>query len=129
MDPIADMLIRIKNAQAVNKDVTSLGYSDLKWEIARVLERTGFIGEISKKGKRGRKLMEIKLLYVENNSPRVSGARRVSKLSKRVYGSYKEIFPIKNGLGMAVYSTPKGVLSDKEARKEKVGGEVLFEIW
>jgi len=129
MDPIADMLIRIKNAQAVKKESASVGYSNLKWEIAKVLQNCGFLGESVKRGKRGKKLMEINLLYGPEGNPKISGARRISKLSRRVYKGYREIYSVRNGFGTAIYSTPQGLMTDKEARKAKLGGEILFEIW
>lgn len=128
-DPIADMLIRIKNAQRVKKDAVSFGYSKIKFEIARILERVGYAGSAERKGKKNAKLIEMKLLYGEDGSPRVSGTRRVSRPSRRVYRGYKDIYPLRGGLGISVYSTPKGIMTDKEAKRAKLGGEVLFEIW
>jgi len=129
MDPIADMLIRIKNAQAVKKDAVSFGYSGVKWEIAQTLKSSGYIESVVRKGKRVKKLIEVKLLYDANGVPRITHTRRISKLSKRVYRGYREIYSVRNGFGAAVYSTPKGLMTDKEARSKKVGGEILFEIW
>ena len=128
-DPIADMLIRIKNAQAVKKETVSFGYSKLKMEISKLLQKEGYLGEIENKGKKYKKLLEVKLLYGVDGEPKVSGLKRISKASKRIYRGYTEIFRVKNGLGLGVYSTTKGLMSDKEARKLKVGGENLFEIW
>ena len=129
MDPIADMLIRIKNSQAVGKETAVIGYSKMIWGIAKVLERLGYLGSVVRKGKKSKKLIEVKLIYNEDRSPKVSGARRISKLSRRVYKGTREIYTVKNGFGVAIYSTPKGLLTDSEARKEKVGGEILFKIW
>lgn len=128
-DPIADMLIRIKNAQAVKKETAVFGYSKLKMEIAKLLESRGFIGGIENHGKKYKKLIEVKLIYGADGTPKVSGLKRISKASKRIYRGYNEIYKVKNGLGLGVYSTTKGLISDKDARKQKVGGENLFEIW
>ena len=128
-DPISDMLIRIKNAQAVKKDSASFGYSKLKMEIAKILEKQGFISEVERRGKKQRKLIEVKLLYTPEGTSKISGVKRISKPSRRVYAGFRDVHSVKNGLGLAVYSTTKGILTDKEARRGKVGGENLFEIW
>src|SRR3989344_7001275 len=128
MDTIADMLIRIKNGQSAKKEAVSFGYSQLRWEIAKILERTQYVGVASKKGRKNKKLIEVGLLYdPTTGKPVVSDVRRMSKLGRRLYRGFREIYTPRNGFGIAVYSTPKGLLTDREARKEKVGGEVLFE--
>ena len=130
MDPIADMLIRIKNAQRARKEAAQFGYSKIKWDIARVLEQIGYIGGATRKGRKNKRLIEVELLYdTATKEPKISDTRRISKLGRRVYRGYREIFAPKNGFGVAVYSTPKGLLTNQQARKEKVGGEILFEIW
>lgn len=129
MDPIADMLIRIKNAQSSQKESVTFVYSKIKLEIAKILERIGYVGPVSKKGRKNKKLIEVGLLYDGNGNPKISNVKRLSKPSKRIYHGFREIFRIKNGYGVAVYSTPKGLLTDREARKEKLGGEALFELW
>jgi small subunit ribosomal protein S8 len=128
-DPISDMLIRIKNAQLVKKDTVSFGYSILKMEIIKVLEKKGFLSGVERRGKKQRKLIEAQLIYAKDGSPKINGIKRVSKPSRRIYTGFREVYSVKNGIGMALYSTTKGILTDKEARKEKVGGENLFEIW
>lgn len=128
-DPISDMLIRIKNAQAVEKETVSFGYSKIRFDIAAILERQGYLGEVQKKGKKNGKIIEVGLLYENDRSPKISGARRISKPSRRIYKGYSKIFPIKKGMGLALYSTTKGLLTDSEARKSKVGGELLLEVW
>ena len=127
-DPIGDMLTRIRNAQAVHRQTVSVPFSRLKQEIAAVLKVEGFISEFEKKGRGVHKRLEIALVYGEE-SPRIAGTRRVSTPGQRNYLSYRKLFPVANGYGIAVLSTPKGVMSDKEARKQKVGGEIFFEIW
>lgn len=130
MDPIADMLVQIKNAQRARKEAVQFGYSKIKWDIARILEEAGFVGAAARRGRKNKKLIELALLYDEaTKNPKISDIRRISKLGRRVYRGYREIFAPKNGFGVAVYSTPKGLLTDRQARKEKTGGEILFEIW
>jgi len=128
MDPIAEMIVRIKNASAARKDSVLITYSKLKSNILDVLEKNGFVSGIVKKGKKIPKLLEATLVY-EDSHPKITDLERVSKPSKRVYRKYTEITPIQQGFGISVLSTPKGILTDREARKEKVGGEVLFNIW
>ena len=124
------MLIRIKNAQRARKEAAQFGYSKIKWDIARVLEQIGYIGGATRKGRKNKRLIEVELLYdTATKEPKISDTRRISKLGRRVYRGYREIFAPKNGFGVAVYSTPKGLLTNQQARKEKVGGEILFEIW
>ncbi|OGF63306.1 30S ribosomal protein S8 [Candidatus Giovannonibacteria bacterium RIFCSPLOWO2_01_FULL_44_40] len=128
-DPIADMLIRIKNAQAAKKVVVSFGYSKIKFEIAKILENKGYLGTIERYGRKNGRFFEAELLYDKSGGPKISGARRVSKSSRRVYKGWREIYAPFGGMGLAIYSTPKGLKTDREARKEKVGGELLLEIW
>lgn len=127
-DPISDMLIRIKNAQMAKKPAVSFPHSKIKFEIAKILENEKYVGGVQKKHKKNLKLIEVDLLY-ENGAPRISGIKRISKPSRRVYRAWKEIFGVKNNTGIGLYSTPKGLLTNKETRKQKVGGELLLEIW
>ena len=128
IDPIGDMLTRVRNAQAVQRPTVSVPFSRLKQEIAAVLKAEGFVAEFEKKGRGVHKRLEITLQYRDGAS-RIGGVRRVSTPGQRSYLSYKKLFPVANGYGIAVLSTPKGIMSDKEARKQKVGGEIFFEIW
>lgn len=128
MDPISDMLIRIKNAQRAGHEAVSMPFSKFKFSLAKILEKHGFVGDVLKKGKKVKKFFEIKLLYKDKN-PRISDLKRVSKQGRRVYLSKAEIRPVRQGYGMSIISTSKGLMSDKEARKEGLGGEVIAEIW
>lgn len=128
-DPISDMLIRIKNAQAVRKDAVDFPHSKIKAEILGVLEGSGFIGAAQKKGKKQKKFLSVALLYGKDGRGRVNGVERVSKPSRRVYAGYDELRPVRQGVGLAIISTSKGIMTGKEARKQKIGGEVLFKIW
>jgi small subunit ribosomal protein S8 len=128
-DPIADMLTRIRNAQAVKKETVVFPYSKIKWEILNVLSKNDYIKGLDKTNKKNKKFIEIILKYDEEKAPKISELKRVSKPSRRVYVHAKDIWFFKKGLGIKVLSTPKGILSDKEAKKLNVGGEVLLEIW
>jgi small subunit ribosomal protein S8 len=129
MDSIANMMVKIRNAQAVGKETVSIECSKLRWEILHTLHSIGLIGEAIKKGRKNRRVIEIPLLYKGKNEPNIAGYRRMSKSSRRLYKSYREIFPVRNGFGIGIYSTSLGIMDDKEARIKKIGGEYLFEIW
>lgn len=126
-DAIGDLLIRIKNANLAKKESVSLYTSKMKEAIAKTLLHSGFIKSVSK-AKNG-KMLEIDLSYNEDKSPKITGVSRISKPSKRIYKKVSEIKPFKGGFGSVILSTPLGILSDKEAKKKKVGGEALFKIW
>ena len=127
-DPIADFIIRIKNASAAKRDSATAPYSKLVFEIAELLKREGFLKEVSKRGKKVKKFIDLELSY-EDGIPNVRGAERVSRLSRRVYLKKSDVKPVKFGHGILVLSTPQGLYTDKEARKHGVGGEALFKIW
>ena len=127
-DPIADMLIRIKNAGTAGKAVTEMPYSKLKEAIASVLFKQGYIASYEKKGKKVQKTLEIGLTY-DGKKPRIAGVGRISKPSRRFYMKRDEIKKVKSGYGLLVLSTPKGIMTGDEARKAQVGGEALFKIW
>lgn len=128
MDKIADMLIAIKNAGNAGKETLMLPYSNYRADIARALFQAGYVKSYAqKKMKKGDKL-EIDVLYKKDETPRISYVKRISKPSRRLYTGVKGIYPVKQGFGDLFLSTPKGILTGKEARKEMVGGEILFEI-
>ena len=128
MDTIGDMIIRIKNASQARKESVVIPYSKYLHAIANVLETEGFVGSVTRKGKKVKKVLEIGLKY-ENKKPRIVGVERLSKLSRRLYFGVADIKPVKRGFGRLVLSTPKGILTGKQAKKENVGGEALFKIW
>jgi small subunit ribosomal protein S8 len=128
-DPIADLLTRIRNANRARKDSTDVPWSRLKESLARVLVEEGFLRDVTVNDNDGRKLLRISLSYDEFRRPVLSGIRRVSRPSLRVYAGGREIPMIRKGLGISVLSTPKGVIVDRVARKENVGGEVLCSVW
>ena len=129
MDPISDMLIQIKNASMVGKPSIALPFSNLKMEIAKVLQREGYLKTAVKKGKKVKKILACDLVYGEAGKPKLVDLARVSKPSRRVYIGVKELRPVRQGQGLMVLSTPKGIMTDKEAKEAKMGGEVLFKIW
>jgi small subunit ribosomal protein S8 len=122
------MLNRIRNAQAVLHPTVDIPFSNLKYEITKVLEKQGFIEKVAKKGKKTKKFIEITLKYQEKTSV-ISGLKRISKPGQRIYKIFKKIKPVKGGYGTAIISTSKGLMTDKEARKQKLGGEVICEVW
>ena len=128
-DPIADMLTRIRNANTVKHDKLELPASTIKKEIADILKREGFVKnyEFIEDNKQG--VLRIFLKYGRNNERVITGVKRISKPGLRVYAKADEVPRVLNGLGIAIVSTSKGVLSDKEARNQSVGGEVLAYVW
>lgn len=124
-DPIADMLNRIRNSQAVLQETVSVPFSKIKYEIASAVHRAGFIKDIEKKGRKEKRIIKITL----KKDFLISGLKRISKPGQRIYISHKDIKPIRKGYGITVISTSGGVMLDKEARKNKLGGEVICEIW
>lgn len=118
----------MKNASLAGNETVLFPYSKMKEAILNCLKKEGYVSEFSKKTKKGGNFLEVKLIYVDSK-PKITEVQRVSKQSRRVYFGMKDIHSIRNGFGILVLSTPKGILSGKEARKEQVGGEALFKIW
>ncbi len=128
-DPIADMLTRIRNANSVNKDVVDIPASNLKINIAKTLKDEGFIKEYKIIDNYPQNKVRVYLKYGKDYEKVITGIKRISKPGLRVYVNKDEIPRVLGGLGIAVISTSQGVLTDKEARKEGVGGEVLCYVW
>lgn len=128
MDPISDFINRIKNAQKAGHEKLEISFSNMKFELAKVLSKENFIGPVERKGAKAKEKLEIFLKY-ENGAPAIQEAKRVSKPGQRIYGSSDKIKPVKQGYGLAIISTSRGLMTDKEARKQKLGGEILCEIW
>ncbi|MBI5457746.1 30S ribosomal protein S8 [Candidatus Kaiserbacteria bacterium] len=128
-DTIGDFIVRLTNAGAIKKASVSIPYSAFKMAVAEKLKDMGYIQDIEKKGKKVKKTLDVTLKYDGAGEHVIRGVKRVSKPGRRLYKSTREIMPVRYGHGALVLSTPKGVLSDKEARKQNVGGEALFEIW
>ncbi|MES2214012.1 MAG: 30S ribosomal protein S8 [Patescibacteria group bacterium] len=128
MDPIANMIVQLSNAGNAGRDTAVVPFSKVKENIAAVLKSEGFVKSVEKKMVNERPVLEIGLI-LENRIPKIKGVKRLSKTSKRVYKKSTEIRPVKSGYGALVLSTPKGIMSGREAKKNKLGGEVLFSIW
>jgi len=124
-DPIADFLVRVRNAGLAGKEAVIIPASKMTSALAELLEKEGYVKSVSKK-KGGP--MTVTLAY-KNNRPVITGSKRISKPSRRMYMGVREVKPVKRGYGLLVLSTPAGVMTGKEAREKKVGGEALFEIW
>ena len=127
-DPITDMLNRIKNAQAVGKQEVLVPYSKLKNEIVMILSKENFVGDVKKIAKGKVKILKIGLKY-DNDIPAIEGLKRVSRPGQRIYVKSSEIKKVRGGFGISIISTPKGLMTNNQARKVKLGGEVLCEIW
>lgn len=128
-DPVADLINRLKNAGAVGHTSVSLPFSNFKLAIAEKLQEAGYVKGVEKKGKKVKKTLDIMLVYTQGGEPKIQGVKRVSKPGRRLYKSVHDITSVRYGQGALILSTPKGIKTDKEARKEKIGGEALFEIW
>lgn len=129
IDRIGDFLTVIRNAVAVRKSQAVTPYSQLKESVAKVLKSEGYIHNYSQESGEGvRKYLKISLKYVSSESV-IHEIKRVSKPSRRLYHGYKFLTPIIGGLGIAIVSTNRGVMTDRQARKEMVGGEVLCSVW
>lgn len=128
-DPIADMLTRVRNAGKAKLNSVDIPGSKMKTEIAKVLKSEGYVRNYKfvKDGKQG--ILRIYLKYADNQHHVIQEIKRVSKPSRRVYVDVRNVKPIYNGLGTAILSTSKGILTDKQARKENVGGEVLCTLF
>lgn len=128
-DPIADMLTRIRNANQMKYKEVEIPTSKTKVEIARILKEEGFINNYRVEKKENQDCIFIELKYSPKKERVITGLKRISKPGLRVYAKVEEVPTVLNGLGIAILSTPKGLLTDKEAKKNQVGGEVLAYIW
>jgi len=123
-----DLLIKIKNAQQAKKESIKMAYSNMDWRVAEILAANKYIESVEKKGRPPKRALEIKLRYIDNRGA-INGVKFISKPSRRIYIGYKDLKPVRNGYGIGVISTPRGIMTTREARKNKVGGQMLFEIW
>lgn len=128
-DPIADMLTRIRNANQMRYKEVEVPASNLKQEIARILKEEGFIVDYKIKENSVQNIIVLSLKYGQNKERVINGLKRISKPGLRVYAKASEMPKVLNGLGIAIVSTSKGLMTDKEARKQSLGGEVLAYIW
>lgn len=123
-----DLLTKIKNAQAVKKESIKIPYSEMDFAIAELLVKNKLVEDVTKKGRLPKRILEIKLKYSDGEGV-IRGIKLLSRPSRKLYSGYKSLRPVRQGYGLLVLSTPKGILDGKSAKKEKVGGQLLFEIW
>jgi len=123
-----DLLVQIRNAQAARKDSLKIPYTKMDFSVAELLERFGYVKSVEKKGRMPKRIIEIELAY-EDGAGAIHGVKFVSKPSLKEYRGYKKLFLVQQGYGLGVISTSRGIMTSKEARKQKIGGALLFEIW
>ncbi|MCZ6713822.1 MAG: 30S ribosomal protein S8 [Deltaproteobacteria bacterium] len=128
-DPIADMITRIRNGGQARLKRVGMPESRLKREVARVLQEQGYISSYSSDGDPKKPVLTVEVRYNDGSEPMIQGIQRVSRPSRRVYVGWQEIPKVRNGLGIAILSTPRGILTDQQAREAHVGGEILAEVW
>lgn len=129
-DPIGDFIIRLKNGSDIGKESIVAPFSKMKLAIAKLLLSKKYIAAVNQKNRDGHDFLEVILLYGNNGKdPAISGVQRISKPSRRLYESAKNIKRFRKGYGLSVFSTPKGILADTDAKEQNVGGEFLFNIW
>lgn len=134
MDKIANMLISIKNAQLAGRTSLKIPFSNLKFSLAKIFKKEGFVEEVEQQTKVERDVKNkkdfilIKLKY-EQGRPAIQGVKRISKLGQRRYFGHREIKSVRQGYGLAIISTSQGLMTGQEAKKKKIGGEILCEVW
>ena len=128
-DPIADMLTRIRNANSMRHPKVEMPASSLKEKILVVLKKEGYITDFTKQNKNNHDVLVVTLKYTENKERVIKGLKRISKPGLRIYAQVDQLPKVLNGLGVALISTSKGILTDREARLAQVGGEILAYIW
>jgi small subunit ribosomal protein S8 len=127
-DPVADMLARIRNALLARHESVEIPFSQLKTRIAEILKQEGYISDFSVQNEFPASL-RVQLKYGEGRQPAIVGMRRTSRPGRRVYVRHKQIPHVLNGMGISIISTSHGVVTDRDARKQSVGGEILCEVW
>ena len=128
-DPIADLLTRIRNAHRAKHDRLDVPASNVKLEVCRILKEAGYIKNVSVVEQQPRNLIRVYLSYTKEGKPGISRMRRVSTPGRRVYRGAEQIKPVLNGLGIGIVSTSRGLMTDRQAREQRVGGELLCEVW
>lgn len=128
-DPIADLLVRIRNGARRGHDTVTVPASKLKAEILKVMKTEGFISDYETVTTDGHPAIQIRLRYVGEGQPVITGMRRISKPGKRVYIGKRNLKPVVGGMGLAIMSTSKGIMTDQESKRASLGGEVLCHIW
>ena len=128
-DPIADLLIRLKNGSQRRHETISVPASKLKRAILEILKKEGYVDSVEDGVEGGHPVLKVQLRYVNEGEPMITGLQRISKPGRRVYVGSKEIDRVRNGIGMSILSTSKGIMTDQESRRNKLGGEVLCSVW
>jgi small subunit ribosomal protein S8 len=128
LDQISDMLTRIRNAQAAGKEDVEMPASNFKVALARLMNKYGYLKEVILFSEGEKRYLRLKLIYLDGR-PAIQGIKQISKQGQRIYVKKGEVPYVKNGHGLAIISTPQGVLTDNEARKKGVGGEVICQLW
>jgi len=128
-DPIADMLTRIRNAVAVKHETVMIPHSRTKEQLAKLLQKEGFLKDVHVKKRGVKGYLIVSIAYQEDGTPSFHGSKRISKPGKRIYSGAKTLYPIRGGYGHAIISTPEGLLTDREARRKKIGGEIFCYVW
>ncbi len=128
-DPISDLLARIRNASIARHDRADMPHSNLKQHIAEVLKQEGYLDDVRTSDGEGKKTLTIVLRYGRDKASAIDGVRRVSAPGRRVYVRHDRIPRVRSGMGISILSTSRGVMTDREAREKRVGGELLCEVW
>ncbi len=128
-DPIADMLTRMRNALTAKHENVTIPASKMKIAIAELLKNEGYIAEYTVEGESTKQNIVVTFKFGENNEKVINGLKRISKPGLRIYAGYEDLPKVLNGLGIAIISTSKGLMTDKQARENKIGGEVLAYVW
>ncbi|MDA7543389.1 30S ribosomal protein S8 [Acidimicrobiia bacterium] len=128
-DPISDLLTRLRNASMVSKPSVSIPHSNFKFELAKLLKNEGYVSDVKISGEGVEKLIDIDMKYSDEGMSVISGMNRLSKPGQRVYSSFDKLPRNNGGLGTVIVSTSRGLLTDSEARKRKLGGELICEVW
>ena len=128
-DPISDLLTRLRNASMVSKPNVSIPHSNFKLELAKLLKNEGYVSDVKVSGEGVKKLIDIDMKYSDEGMSVISGMNRLSKPGQRVYSSFDKLPRNNGGLGTVIVSTSRGLLSDSEASKRKLGGELICEVW
>ncbi len=129
VDPISDFLTRIRNAQQMQHPQVTMPSSSVKVDLARILKREGFLSDLHVRKVGSHTNLELDLKYDRHGAPVISHLRRVSKRGRRVYAGWRDIRWVRSGLGIWILTTPQGIMTGQQARRARVGGEVLCEVW
>ncbi|OGQ47973.1 MAG: 30S ribosomal protein S8 [Deltaproteobacteria bacterium RIFCSPLOWO2_02_FULL_46_8] len=128
-DPLADMLTRIRNAIMMRHEQVTMPHSRFKESVLKVLKKEGFVVDFETVGSGTKKALVVALKYATDGTAAITNIRKVSKPGRRFFGGYQELKPFRGGLGVRILTTSKGVVSEAEARNQKLGGEILVEVW